>query len=110
MLVNCVGGYQAFIPNFLPPEINLSKSLLRSLSDADRLLGKLAGEGRALQNPHLLMRPFIKREAVLSSRIEGTQATLGELLVSDVGVSAKSELDRYTGMYFAECFIYSSSN
>lgn len=63
----------------------MTASLLRSLSDADRLIGQLAGEGRALPNPHLLMRPFVKREAVLSSRIEGTQATLGELLAADAG-------------------------
>jgi Fic family protein len=59
--------------------------LTRSLSDADRRIGQLAGESRGLPNPHLLMRPFVKREAVLSSRIEGTQATLGELLAADAG-------------------------
>ncbi|MFH0800594.1 MAG: Fic/DOC family N-terminal domain-containing protein [Pseudomonadota bacterium] len=72
----CPEGYAAFIPNPLPPEINWTTKLSRALSDADRLIGKLAGEGRQLTNPHLLMRPFIRREAVLSSRIEGTQATL----------------------------------
>jgi len=46
--------------------------LVSALSDADRLIGKLAGEGGRLPNPHILMRPFVKREAVLSSRIEGT--------------------------------------
>ncbi len=85
--VICPGGYEAYVPDPLPPEIELTPALLRSLSDADRLLGKLAGEGRALRNPHLLMRPFIKQEAVLSSRIEGTQATLGELLASDAGAT-----------------------
>lgn len=84
-LIKCPAGYSAFVPDPLPPRIEWSASLLRSLSDADLLLGKLAGEGRRLPNPHLLMRPFIKREAVLSSRIEGTQATLGELLASDAG-------------------------
>ncbi len=84
-LIECPGGYEAYVPDPLPPDVDFSPSLLRSLSDADRLIGRLAGEGRSLQNPHLLMRPFIKREAVLSSRIEGTQATLGELLASDAG-------------------------
>ncbi|MFC1498858.1 Fic family protein [Verrucomicrobiota bacterium] len=84
-LVQSTGGYEAFVPNPLPPDIDFSPVLLRALSDADRLIGKLAGEGRSLQNPHLLMRPFIKQEAVLSSRIEGTQATLGELLAADAG-------------------------
>ncbi len=58
---------------------------MRALSDADRLVGRLAGEGGRLPNPHLLMRPFVRREAVLSSRIEGTQATLGELLAAEAG-------------------------
>ena len=86
-LIQCSGGYEAFVPNSLPPEIDLSASLVRSLSDADRLIGQLAGEGRGLPNPHLLMRPFISREAVLSSRIEGTQATLGELLAANAGAA-----------------------
>ena len=59
--------------------------LIRVLSDADRLIGRLAGEGGRLPNPHVLMRPFVRREAVLSSKIEGTQATLGELLASEAG-------------------------
>ena len=83
----CAGGYQAFIPAPLPPDIAWTARLLRTLSDADRRVGQLAGEGSGLPNPHLLMRPFIKREAVLSSRIEGTQATLGELLASDAGAA-----------------------
>jgi Fic family protein len=60
-----------------------------SLSAADRAIGRLAGEGRRLPNPHLLLRPFVRREAVLSSRIEGTQATLGELLASEAGAAVE---------------------
>ena len=59
--------------------------LTLSLSSADRAVGRLAGEGRRLPNPHLLIRPFVRKEAVLSSRIEGTQATLGELLAAEAG-------------------------
>ncbi len=83
--IHCPTGYTAFVPNPLPPELAWTPQLVRCLSEADRLLGKLAGEGGRLPNPHLLMRPFIRREAVLSSRIEGTQATLGELLAAEVG-------------------------
>lgn len=74
---------------------------MRALSDADQLLGRLAGEGRRLPNPHLLIRPFVQREAVFSSRIEGTQSTLGELLASDAGaVLARSPEDlREVGNY-----------
>jgi len=77
----------AFVPNPLPPAVSWSPRLVRCLSEADRLLGQLAGEGGRLPNPHLLMRPFIRREAVLSSRIEGTQATLGELLAAEAGAA-----------------------
>jgi len=61
--------------------------LVRALSDADRLIGRLAGEGGRLPNPHVLIRPFVRREAVLSSRIEGTRATLGELLAAEAGAA-----------------------
>lgn len=94
-------GYEAFIPDPLPPGIVWTDRLIRSLSDADRLVGQLSGEGKQLPNPHLLIRPFIKREAVLSSRIEGTQATLGELLAHDAGVLVNRSLDdlREVGNY-----------
>lgn len=77
------GRLPAFHPSPLPPEIVWTPKLVRALSHADRLLGRLAGEGRRLPNPHLLIRPFVQREAVYSSRVEGTQATLGELLAAD---------------------------
>jgi len=73
-------GYVAFVPNPLPPELRLSMDWVRELSAADRALSELAGVGRTLPNPHLLIRPFASKEAVLSSRIEGTQASLSALL------------------------------
>src|SRR5439155_18591782 len=84
-LVRCAAGYTAFVPNPLPPRLDWTPRLVHALSDADRLVGRLAGEGGSLPNPHLLMRPFVAREAVHSSRIEGTQATLGELLAAEAG-------------------------
>lgn len=101
-LVRCA-GYEAFVPDPLPPDIAWTASLLRSLSDADRLLGRLAGEGRGLPNPHLLIRPFVRREAVLSSRIEGTQATLGEVLAVEAGAVVDRSPDdlREVGNYVA---------
>lgn len=65
------------------------------------LVGRLAGEGRRLPNPHVLIRPFIRREAVLSSRIEGTQATLGELLAAEAGAVVERSPDdlREVGNY-----------
>jgi Fic family protein len=85
--IKCPEGYSAFVPDDLPPHLAWTARLVGSLSDADRAVGRLAGEGRRLPNPHLLIRPFVRREAVLSSRIEGTQATLGELLAAEAGAA-----------------------
>jgi Fic family protein len=73
-------GYWAFIPNNLPPTLIFSKALVASLSTADRALGELKGLGGTLINPHLLLKPLLRKEAVLSSRIEGTRASLDDLL------------------------------
>jgi len=73
----------AFVPNPLPPVLEITWELAERLSDADRSLGELAGVGRTIPNPHLLIGPFTRREAVLSSRIEGTQATLTELFSAE---------------------------
>lgn len=83
------GSYAAFVPAPLPPVLEWTPRLIGVLSEADRLIGRLAGEGSRLPNPHVLMRPFVRREAVLSSKIEGTQATLGELLAAEAGAVVK---------------------
>ena len=87
--IKTLAGYRAFHPEPLPPELSWSPRLVRALSDADQLLGRLAGEGRRLPNPHLLIRPFVQREAVYSSRIEGTRSTLGELLAAQAGAAVE---------------------
>src|SRR5919198_6180336 len=81
--------YAAFVPDPLPPALEWTPELVRALSDADRAVGRWAGEGGRLPNPHLRIRPFVRREAVLSSRIEGTQATLGELLAAEAGAAVE---------------------
>src|SRR5881409_3421737 len=83
------GCYQTHVLVPLPPSIRWDAALAAKLSEADRAIGRLAGEGRRLPNPHLLIRPFVRREAVLSSRIEGTQATLGELLATEAGAAVE---------------------
>jgi len=100
-LIRVPEGYTAFLPGPLPPPLTWSARLMRLLSEADRAVGRLAGEGGRLPNPHLLIRPFVRREAVLSSRIEGTQATLGELLAAEAGAAvARSPADlREVGNY-----------
>jgi len=89
--INTLTGYWAFVPNPLPPEISYDGELIRLLSDADRLLGELSGTGRLLPNPYLLIAPYIRREAVSSSRIEGTQASLDDLFFFE---AVESEVPR----------------
>lgn len=73
------GRYWAFVPSPLPPQFDWGSDLVAALSNADRALGELSGLGRSMLNPRLLIVPFVRREAVLSSRIEGTQASLSDL-------------------------------
>lgn len=99
--VRTLEGYRAFHPNPLPPPIKWSETLAVALANASAFAGKLAGEGRRLPNPHVLIRPFIRREAVFSSRIEGTQSTLGELLAAEAGAAVERSPDdlREVGNY-----------
>src|SRR6266705_4813117 len=96
-----IAGGRAFVPNPLPPKLAWSPELVAATIDAGHVLGRLAGQGGKLPNPHLLIRPFIRREAVLSSRIEGTQSTLGELLAAEAGVAVERSPDdlREVGNY-----------
>lgn len=78
--------YEAFIPKPLPPSLEFDRDLLWLLSEADQSIGRLSALGKvSLINPALLIRPFIRREAVSSSRIEGTEAELEELYAYEVG-------------------------
>ena len=71
----------AFIPDPLPPDISFSEELYDHSELAMLSLGRIGGLGANLPNPNLLIRPFIRREALASSRIEGTRADLGQLVL-----------------------------
>ena len=86
-MVRCPGGYRAFVPAPLPPPIAWDVDLASALSRADQAVGRLAGAGRGFANPPLFIVSFLRREAVMSSRIEGTQTTLGEMLADAAGAS-----------------------
>ena len=77
-------GYTAFVPAKLPPALAYDNQLVLSLSRADAALSELSGLGRHLPNPHLLIAPYVRREAVLSSRIEGTKASLSDVLIDEM--------------------------
>jgi Fic family protein len=80
-------GHLAFFPAPLPRRIELDEDLVLLLSQADRHLGELAGLARMLPNPQLLIAPLSQREAVLSSRIEGTQASVSDLAIFEADQS-----------------------
>lgn len=75
-------GYSAFIPDDLPPSppINFDDELRTLLSIADRAVARLDGSIEALPNAELFVFMYVRKEAVLSSQIEGTQASLGDVL------------------------------
>ena len=83
-VVKTLTGYWAFIPASPPPNITYDASLALLLSQADSALSELSGLGRVVPNPDLLIAPYVKREAVASSRIEGTQADLSDLLLDEI--------------------------
>ena len=82
-VVRMPAGYWAFMPAPLPPRLDLG-ALAMELSEADAALSELSGIGRVLPNPHLLIAPYVNREAVASSQIEGTQADLSDLFLDEV--------------------------
>lgn len=92
-MVRAERGYQAFVPPHLPPPLRLDVDLVHRLSAADRAIGELAGAGGELANPHLLSRALVRREAVLSSRIEGTRASLSDLVLFEIDQPADAQHD-----------------
>ena len=83
-VIQTLKGYLAFIPYPLPPNTSWSNKLMTALSKADRGLARLAELGNNFPAPHIV-RPFIRKEAVLSSQIEGTHTTFRELLGFEAG-------------------------
>ncbi|MHB8202867.1 MAG: Fic family protein [Desulfomonilaceae bacterium] len=82
-------GYRAFMPAPLPPKpsINITGELQKVLSKADRSLGRLDGSIQTLPNPDLFVYMYVRKEAVLSSQIEGTQSSLQDLLAVEAQLS-----------------------
>ncbi|MGD0452819.1 MAG: Fic family protein [Solirubrobacteraceae bacterium] len=76
-------GYVAYFPSPVPRAIELSARAIRLLADAEASLGRLAGVGQLVPNPHLLVRPYLLREALSSARIEGTQASLADVFEAE---------------------------
>lgn len=74
-------GLDAFVPGHLPRTVELAPDIVNLLDHASQRAGILGGIGEALPDPYLLIRPFISREAVLSSKIEGTETLMADLFL-----------------------------
>jgi len=83
-------GYRAFIPSPLPPDpaVVISPDVLVLLSQADRALGRLDGSIQTLPHPDLFVFMYVRKEAVLSSQIEGTQSSLQDVLAAEAKIVA----------------------
>lgn len=84
-LVPADAGQMAFVPSPLPRVLDIARELGPALDKALILVSRLGGVGETLPNPHLLIAPFLRREAVLSSKIEGTQASMSDVYRFEVG-------------------------
>jgi Fic family protein len=98
-VVTCPEGYSAFVPAPLPPRLAFTRELAVALSRADAALGVLSGLGGELPNPAALTAPFLRQEALCSSRIEGADVTLTEVLLHEISAApADSRLDALDGV------------
>ncbi len=86
ILVPTLFNQHAFVPDPLPPTIDQAE-ISSSLTDASLALGELKGACRRLQNPHILIRPLQRQEALTSSAMEGTHTTADKLVLAEAGVS-----------------------
>jgi Fic family protein len=89
--VTQLNGYKAFIPNPLPPDppLRYDEKLQLLLSEADRALARLEGVATILSNRDLFVAIFAKKEALLSSQIEGIQASLEGILLLEAGITPR---------------------
>jgi Fic family protein len=76
-------AFDYFLPKQLPRRLDLDDKTVLALSEADSALGFLQGLGQLIRDPDLLIGPFVTREAVASSRIEGTRASLSDVLKAE---------------------------
>ncbi len=89
------GGYEAFIPHPLPPRtpVKFDDELQSLLSKADRALARLDGIITVLPNPDIFIAMYVKKEALLSAQIEGTQASLEGVLEFEANLTPKEDIN-----------------
>jgi len=88
-------GYKTFVPNPLPPvpPLRIDAEMQSLLSLADRKLGRLDGITQVLPNPNLFVAMYVRKEAVLSSQIEGTQASFVDVLGAEYNQTSDPKRD-----------------
>jgi Fic family protein len=85
--------FSYFEPRVMPRRLELSADTVLALSAADSALGRLSGAGRLIANPDILVQPYLRREALASSRIEGTVASLSEVLQAEANEEPTEDED-----------------
>ncbi len=85
-IVTTIEGYQAFVPAPLPPKLDLVR-LTAPLVRTMQKVAELKGASRRLPNPHILIPPLQRREALTSSAMEGTFTTVDDLVLEEAGLS-----------------------
>lgn len=90
-----IAGYKAYRPNPLPPfpEIEMDAEMVALLSKAHNFLGKLDMTSELIPDMNLFLSAYVRKEALLSSQIEGTQATLEDVLNPTVNVAVNLEVN-----------------
>jgi Fic family protein len=86
-------GYYYYLPKPLARELQLTNDTILALSAADAALGRLSGVARLLTEPRMLVSPYMAREALASSKIEGTQASLDEIFQARAGGEPADDID-----------------
>ncbi|MBI2151611.1 Fic family protein [Candidatus Woesearchaeota archaeon] len=103
------GKYLTFSPHILPPPLTYSTELILALSKADLKLGKLSGIGHLLANSNLanlLLLPYLKKEAIMSSRIEGTRISLSEFFLTEAKGNEEKFPDALEVMNYVQAVNY----
>lgn len=92
-------AFTYYLPRAIPREIAMPASVINALSEADAALGHLQGLSALITDPSLLIGPYLRREALASSRIEGTQASLSDVFQAEIDAEARTdetaEVSRY---------------
>ena len=92
-------AFTYYLPRAIPRELPMPSHVIAELSDADAALGHLQGLGMIITDPSVLIGPYLRREALASSRIEGTHASLSDVFQAEIDESARnddtSEVHRY---------------